>query len=376
MTRDFRIVQVAHGRLIPQYSSAYALRCIRYLSHFKNRLVLSTGGLIFHDEEREGVKQYRSIIMTGLAFLKGGRALEIYLSKGKFLRKKYLKDLFSAVKNSKVVVFEGPWQFYLLRDVLEEKVVIYDAHNVEASLRKGTRYEEYTEKLESALVKRADHVITVSEEDASLMSTLYGKDIRSVTPIPDGFENPACTWAGSESKDVVFIGSAYMPNLEAAKNVIMIAGQKPEYNFKIIGSVCNSLKKRSIPSNVKLLGIIDESTKEKEICTSFLALNPVERGSGVNVKMLDYISHGIPIITTEIGTRGFEAEIKETFTICNINDFSGAIESAQNNKQSLKNKSFQMLQYSKGLNYEKTRESAAELIRTLVDEQLNNSVLK
>ena len=39
---------------------------------------------------------------------------------------------------------------------------------------------------------------------------------------------------------------------------------------------------------------------------SFLALNPVTEGSGRNLKMIDYLAHGLPILSTPIGIRGFE----------------------------------------------------------------------
>ena len=82
--RELKIVQICHGKLIPEYVSAYALRCRRYLEKFSSKSAFSVGGLIFKDESRNGVYQFRSLVMTGLAYLKGGRSLEILLSKGKF----------------------------------------------------------------------------------------------------------------------------------------------------------------------------------------------------------------------------------------------------------------------------------------------------
>ena len=65
------IVQLCHGKIIPAYSSAYALRVRRYLSSFSSRIVLSVGGLVLHDEKEDVAVQFRSLVMTGLAYLKG-----------------------------------------------------------------------------------------------------------------------------------------------------------------------------------------------------------------------------------------------------------------------------------------------------------------
>ena len=367
MKEEPRIVQIAHGKLIPQYSSAYAMRCIRYLSSFRSRVVFTTGGLIFHDETQNKIKQYRSILMTILAFLRGGRRLEIYLSRGKFVRKRYLNDLFTAVNEAEIVIFEGPWQYYLVKNLLEGKLVIYDAHNVEASLRRGDPWESYTKTLEQDLVKRSDHIITVSEEDKATFISFHGKETDKISCIPEGYERPACTWNGSSSKEIVFIGSAYLPNLEAAIIVIGLAEKMPHMTFKIIGSVCSSLKRKKVPKNVRLLGVIDEPEKEKEICNSLLAINPVSSGSGRNLKMLDYISHGIPIITTEIGARGFPLNIKETFSICNIEEFPEEIAIATKDLEKLKFDSSIMLKYAEGLNYQNTIEDTRALIKSLMD---------
>ena len=52
--------------------------------------------------------------------------------------------------------------------------------------------------------------------------------------------------------------------------------------------------------------MIGEDEKNRILSSSILALNPVFEGGGRNVKMVDYIMHGLPIISTTIGVRGFD----------------------------------------------------------------------
>ena len=80
--------------------------------------------------------------------------------------------------------------------------------------------------------------------------------------------------------------------------------QKPDFQFSIIGNV-NLHRFSHVPGNVKFYGMIGEDEKNKILSSSIIALNPVFESGGRNVKMVDYIMHGIPIITTETGTRGF-----------------------------------------------------------------------
>ena len=359
---NIEIVQLCHGKIIPAYSSAYALRVRRYLSSFKSRVVFSVSGLVFHDEEEDDAVQYRSLLMTVVAYLKGNRALEILLSKGSFLRGKYLTAAIERVSSAKIIIFEGPWQFYLFREKLGGKIVIYDSHNIEFQLRKGNQWENYTFELERDLVNRSDMIITVTESDREEMINIYNISGEKIICIPEGFQSTSQKWSGLTSKEFVFIGSAYLPNIEAVHNLLLIAKELPDFKFKIIGSVCDSIKKRGAPKNVDFLGIVDENRKEKEICNSLAALNPVTTGSGRNLKMNDYISYGIPIITTEVGARGFERQLKDHFIISDISGFPESINGLMKTLDTLSAISAFFIKYAENNNYNATTERAYEEI--------------
>ena len=359
------MLQIAHGKIIPEYSSAYALRCRRYLDKFPERRILSVGGLILKDKVENFTSEYRSLIMTIMAVLKGNRSLEIFLSKGKYLRKKYLKALKSTIPEFDIIIFEGPWQYPLVRDQLHGKLIVYDAHNMESALRKGNYWEKYTLEIEKQLSDRADLIITVSEDDRIKISDIYNISMDKIVSIPEGFELPKETWKGI-SNEIVFIGSAYGPNIDAGKEVIEMAKSLPNYTFKIIGTVCNSLP-RKVPGNVKLLGMIDDIRKETELCSSFLALNPVKVGSGRNLKMNDYIAHGIPVITTEIGSRGFSQEIVDNFFIADIGDFINKIREISSLDAELHQRSKAMVDYAKNNNYEKTKTKSYDAIMKILN---------
>ena len=89
----FEIIQICHGKIIPDYSSAYALKVRHYLEKFASRKIFSVAGLIFKDQEEREARQFHSFLMTGMAYLKGNRSLEILLSKGSYLRRRYFKEV-------------------------------------------------------------------------------------------------------------------------------------------------------------------------------------------------------------------------------------------------------------------------------------------
>lgn len=362
-----QVLQICHGTVIPEYSSAYALRCVRYLEKWPSRSIISVGGLIFRDQSLGKISQYRSLILTVFAIIKGKRSLEILLSKGTFLRRRYYKTLQDAAERFDIIILEGPWQYPLIRGRVKGKIVVYDAHNVECVLRKENKWKEYVKNIEAELCERADLIITVTENDLEEFQSLFNIPRSKMISIPEGFERGKLTWSGWDSNEIIFIGSAYLPNINAAMQVLRLARELPQFKFKIIGSVCSTLKKGGIPNNVSLLGTVDENRKSLELSKSLLALNPVDVGSGRNLKINDYVSHGVPLITTEVGSRGFEKELKESFIIVPLEEFREKILELKDSKHKLMSLSTDFLNYAVSYDYGHTQDAAYQAISKLVN---------
>ncbi len=338
------------------------MRCMRYMSLWENRKAISVGGLIFKDRFSGKASQFRSLLMTGIAVLRGNRSLEILLSEGIFLRRKYSRILRNSVNESDVIVFEGPWQYYLVRELLKNKIVIYDSHNIETILRNGNAWKSYVERLERELCNRADLIITVSDNDRKLAQKMFDIEESRLACIPEGFETNSSPWSGVNSKDLVFIGSAYLPNVQAVENIMDIAKELPDLSFKVIGNVAHAVKKKSAPPNVYFLGTVSNEIKDRILSESMLALNPIEIGSGRNLKINDYVSHGVPVLTTEIGARGFNPELRENFIVSEVANFADSIRKLSDSRDKLISISSSFMDYAKKHDYKYTQESTYKAI--------------
>ena len=315
----YKVLQICYGKIYPPYISAYALRVKNIIPDID--ITVSTAGMIFHDQHFGNIKEYRSILLTIYSIFKRNRYLEIALSKGEFIRHKYIKDVQNFIKDSDIIIFEGLWQYNLFRDFVSKKFIVYDAHNVESNIRKNTKYYNYTFELEKELVERANLVLTVSNEDYKTFKEEFNcKTVFLATHI---LGNKIYSWEGINSKNIVFIGSIYKPNIDAVEYIMSIASELPDFQFSIIGNV-NLHRFSHVPKNVKFYGMIGEDEKNRILSSSIMALNPVFEGGGRNVKMVDYIMHGLPIISTTIGVRGFSGY-----------DLNGAIIVSDNIKEKL-----------------------------------------
>lgn len=218
---------------------------------------------------------------------------------------------------------------------------IYSSQNNETELKRKllethplkSELLQDVERIERDAVERSATTITVSQEDAK--SIVLGKQaagpiivVRNGAALPETGDKVLHAKKKLLQKidalSVVFVGSAHMPNVEAADFIIkQISPRCRNVQFHLIGSVCNSVMEK--PANVHLWGVVDDLTKAAVMQSCALAINPMLSGGGSNVKLADYLGNGLFVITTEIGQRGYPPSIREHIKIAPIEQFPSVI---------------------------------------------------
>ena len=264
-------------------------------------------------------------------FVPGGSVIDVSFSWMARLSSEFIRTVHKSVEQSDVVVFTHPWVFPLAKHLLKDKVVVYDAHNFEYGLRSrllsssfaGRRLAANVKRVEGELVRRSNDVWVCSGEDADAMVQTYGAprerfhlvpncaDTRLLRPASENERAVAKGLRGWRDRDVaVFVGSGYGPNTEAAAFIIdKLAPAFPDMVFAIAGSVKDDyLRSHSaaLPPNAELLGVLSEEELYSVFAAADYGLNPVEVGSGTNLKLVQYMAAGLAIVSTETGVRGIE----------------------------------------------------------------------
>lgn len=227
----------------------------------------------------------------------------------------YFNELYTS---SDLVIHDHPYMLgYDLYFGLDSKPRIYNSYNFEAALVRqlwtapgSEKYIQYISELEERLVQKSDLVFAISDEEKAQFMGTYQVNADKIILAPNGIipdqwvsRTPS---PSSRRPTAFFIGSKHPPN-ETAVNYIIhnLADQCPEIDFLIAGDCCNpfnGVKK----GNVRLLGRIDDDTKMNLFAHSDIAINPMFIGAGTNLKTLEYLSAGVPLISTSIGTRGLD----------------------------------------------------------------------
>jgi glycosyltransferase involved in cell wall biosynthesis len=124
-----------------------------------------------------------------------------------------------------------------------------------------------------------------------------------------------------DTRLALFMGSGHWPNIEAVRRIFEFAVELPSIAFVVMGSVCYAFDPTLKPGNVLFLGEVDDVTRNLCLHACDVALNPMEHGSGTNIKMLDYFAAGLPVITSPSGARGLPLDDERYCLVRTIAEF-------------------------------------------------------
>jgi glycosyltransferase involved in cell wall biosynthesis len=208
--------------------------------------------------------------------------------------------------------------------------------------------------LEKRAVTGAKKITVCSEDDAQVLAGLY----KTTTPmhlIPNGTDIPFEVSQGN-TKNLLFIGSLYGPNIRAAQELANLASQLPEYTIQIAGA-CATQVATTAP-NVQLLGPVDDAHKDQLFREAYAFVNLMLQGSGTNLKNARAMAYGLPVIATPIGARGFPTAIQVT----EPTQVATALATLDWRTESEKNKA-----YARGISWEVVGQAFKEVVTTLTD---------
>lgn len=184
-------------------------------------------------------------------------------------------------------------------------------------------------RMERSISQSSHGAIVVSGVDKSYINVEY------IHVIPIGVDAPSKTTARRvdvKSRRIIFSGNmSYRPNVEAAvwfirqcmpkirtemKNVrLVVCGANPHHSLKDAA--------RSLP-DVQVTGRVEDIYGE--ISRSAIAIAPMMSGAGMQIKILEAMAVGVPVVTTRLGLGSIGACVgREVIVRDTAEEFSDAI---------------------------------------------------
>ena len=253
----------------------------------------------------------------------------------------YIDALRTSALTSQAVIASHPYMVEALVTAAPGKPLWYEAHNVELTLKTAVfgsgeaaaSILREVEKAERQCWITSQRVFACADRDLKELERIYGPTRSRLSEVPNGVSLDDVAYTNLTERrrlqDVagikggqlaIFMGSWHGPNLEAVEDLIRQAPLAPNTRFVILGSVCLPFKDRKLPANMELMGAVDMPTRDLMMSIADVALNPMQSGSGTNLKMLDYMAAGIPVISTPFGARGLKIRPDEHYIQGSINE--------------------------------------------------------
>ncbi len=215
-----------------------------------------------------------------------------------------------------IVQFECPWLFPL-GEARHTRVLV--AHNCEAALLERLPDAPASSVRRAADLERrawceSDLVFCFTDADRDELAARYGARDAAVVPLGvdlDTFRPPSAA-ARSAARDalgvddrfvVLFTGGWHVPNRAAARRMREWAARLDDrFLFVVAGSV--EARPEAGP-RLRVTGPVADLAPW--FAAADVCVNPVTDGSGANVKLLEYLATGHPVVTTPFGARGIDA---------------------------------------------------------------------
>ncbi|ABQ27953.1 glycosyltransferase [Geotalea uraniireducens] len=246
-----------------------------------------------------------------------------------------------------IIIHESPYMLeYDLFFGFDNKPRIYNSYNSESVLvsqmwtgPNAPKYIDHICELEKRLISKADLVFATSRIEADIFIHQFGACANKVKLAPNGIIpgelNLGRRTASSERKKAIFIGSAHPPNIEAVEFIVYgLCDRCPSIDFYIAGSCCDNFNSVDKP-NVYLCGRVDEQQKNALFESADIAINPMFSGAGTNLKTLEFLSSGIPLVSTDVGARGLDLIDRRHFFLATHDNFSEALNMIISNSSEL-----------------------------------------
>lgn len=258
------------------------------------------------------------------------KSINDFLDKNPILKNFYneeitskLSSIFSLYKFESVII-EYLQLSYLL-PLFKNKITLLDSHDImykraeSFEKNKQKHWLNITKEEEFSIFKNYNKVIAIQEDEYKL---LLDNKIKSLyCPHPIKVENIETE---KDTKiNIIFIGGYSIANKDAIEwflnNIWKFFIKNRFISLNIYGNVSSFFKHFDTnQTNISINGKIENLKEIYQKGT--IAINPVQMGGGLKIKNIEAMAYGIPLITTDVGAKGLEKGINNSFLVASTID--------------------------------------------------------
>lgn len=174
--------------------------------------------------------------------------------------------------------------------------------------RKGQIPDYYytTVRDERKALRRADLVIAIQEKEARYFERLLKNTSTHVLTIGDLVERRKASYKNDFSYGC--IGAKNKPNILGltwfCEKVLPVVREKyPESQFMLAGAICGYIPDYEGVCKMGRVERLEDFYDQVKV-----AVNPIQSGTGLNIKTIEALAFGKPLVSTSVGAKGINSE--------------------------------------------------------------------
>lgn len=235
------------------------------------------------------------------------------------------------------IIFLDGWHGALVAFYLQDKLglpLYYRSQNIEhqyirAQHRYATTFRArmvtyiaglHMQKFEHEIISRSAIVFDISVDDIKYWNGLGYANIQYLPPI-FGEDSNAATSEKNAVFDLVFLGNLRTPNNIAGvtwlieKVMPIIWRSRPNTTLLLAGSNPDSEFGRYLEGIVNIKVLLNPGDAGKVLVQGRICVNPISTAGGVQIKNIDMLLAGRPIVTRSSGVSGLPSDVRKCFFI-------------------------------------------------------------
>lgn len=206
---------------------------------------------------------------------------------------------------------------YALRELAPAARIVYDTvdlHHLRELRRSfvedspASARVDALRELELAMARCSDATIVVSDEERDeLVRLVPGAEVAVIPTIAD--VQPVASLAGRAG--IVFVGSfGHAPNVDAALFLLRsvmphVWRERPDARLTIVGQHPPAGVKALAGPRVDVRGWVEDIAPL--LAVARVAVAPIRYGAGVQLKAIEAMAHGVPVVSTALAAGGLDA---------------------------------------------------------------------
>jgi polysaccharide biosynthesis protein PslH len=198
--------------------------------------------------------------------------------------------------------------------ILDTHDVMANRHRIFDGTGRAPRHFSTTPREEAKALNRADIVLAIQDREAEFFRTLTSRKVITfghVTPVDDRYSRNG----RQRGNTLLFVGSENVINVDGVRHFLQrifpcIRSRLGEVELLLAGSICSAVPDQP---GVRKLGIVDDIVEAYDL--GDVVVNPVLYGTGLNIKSIEALGYGMPLVCSRAGSRGLEAAAGDAYLL-------------------------------------------------------------